>query len=147
MQLPLIDRLAATRSYPFIGFALAVTLMPLLNAAISLAVENKIPFFMDSIFTAVSAAVWGAWPGVVTAIMTNVLIEVVNGFPGVHLPFAICGVATAIIVSAFARRKAYQSLLSSILCIATVTLANSLLGALIATFVFGGGTRSNIDDI
>lgn len=126
---------------------LAATILPLLNCLIGLAVKDRIPFFMDSIFTAIAAAVWGPWQGIATAVMTNVLFEAEGGFTGTNLPFALCGVATALVVSAFVRARAYEGPFRTILCIAAVTLANSLLGAMIATFVFGGGTRSNIDDI
>jgi energy-coupling factor transport system substrate-specific component len=139
--------LRASTSRTALTMLLAATLLPLLNCLIGLAVKDKIPFFMDSIFTAISAAVWGPWQGIATAIMTNALFEVVDGFTGTNMPFALCGIATALIVSAFVRRRAYEGPFRSIICIVAVTLANSLLGALIATFVFGGGTRSNIDDI
>jgi energy-coupling factor transport system substrate-specific component len=132
---------------PLLGLVLCATLLPLLNILFGLAAQDRVPFFMDSIFTAVAAALWGPWQGVATAVITNGMQEVLFGFTGNNLPFAICGVATALIVAAFVRTGHYRSLLGSILCIALVTLANSLLGALIATFLFGGGTRSNIDEI
>jgi energy-coupling factor transport system substrate-specific component len=142
-----IDLLRASNDHPILTMVVSATLLPLLNGFIGLAVKDKIPFFMDSIFTAIAAAVWGPWQGIATALMTNVFFELTGGFTGTNLPFALCGAATALIVAAFVRAGGYKGPLGAILCIASVTLANSLLGALIATFVFGGGTHSNIDDI
>lgn len=127
--------------------ALSLTILPLANCLIGLAVKDRIPFFMDSILTAVAAAVFGPWQGLAAAIMTNALFEATGGFTGTNLPFALCGMATALIVSAFVRAGRHKGVLGSILCVSAVTLANSLLGALIATLVFGGGTHSNIDDV
>ncbi len=139
--------LAALKARPLLGLLVSATLLPLLNALLGLAIKDRLPFFMDSIFTAVAAAVLGPWQGMVTALVTNVFQELFLGFTGTYLPFAICGVATALIVALFARSARYWNPLGFILCVALVTLANSLLGALVATFVFGGGSRSNIDGI
>jgi len=142
-----IDLLRASKDHRVLTMAISATLMPLANVLVGLAVKDRLPFFMDSIFTAVAAAVWGPWQGLATAVMTNAFFEVPGGFNGTNLPFAVCGVATALIVWAFVRSGHHRGPLGSILCVAAVTLANSLLGALVATFVFGGGTRSNIDDV
>jgi energy-coupling factor transport system substrate-specific component len=147
MHYRFIDLLRFLKARPALTLILSLSLLPLLNGLIGLAVKDKLPFFMDSIFTAIAAALWGPWQGMATALMTNVFFEATGGFSGSNLPFAACGMATALIVSAFARAERFRGVLGSILCIAAVTLANSLLGSLIATFVFGGGTRSNIDDV
>lgn len=139
--------LAALKARPLLSLLVSATLLPFLNALIGLVIKDRIPFFMDSIFTAVAAAVFGPWQGIATALFTNVFQELMLGFTGTNLPFAVCGVATALIVAGFVRADRYRSPLGSILCIALVTLANSLLGALVATLVFGGGSRSNIDGI
>ncbi len=118
-----------------------------MNALLSLAARDKVPFFLDSILTAVSAAVFGLPYGLATALLTNGWHEVFDGFPGFHFPFAICGFATALIVDAFVRTGRYRGMLAWSLCVGAVTLANSVLGALIAAFVFNGATRMNLDNI
>jgi len=139
--------LVAIRQRPGLAMALSLTIFPLANALLSLAARDVLPLFLDSIFTAIAAAVFGPWHGIVVAVLTNGWNEVFDGFSGLHILFAVCGVATAIIVSAFVRSGRYRSTLSWSLCIGSVTLANSLLGALIAAFVYGGGTRMNLDNI
>jgi energy-coupling factor transport system substrate-specific component len=139
-----LGRLARNRP---LGWVLSATLFPLLNAFLSLAARHRIPFFMDSIFTALAAAVFGPWQGLLVAFLTNVGHEAFSGFSGVQLPFAICGMATALIVSGYVGRGRYRNPLNAVLCVAVVAFANSLLGAAIATWVFGGGTGVNVDAI
>jgi len=138
--------LSVTR-HPIRAWALSITVFPLANALLSLAARDVVPLFLDSIFTAIAAAVFGPWHGMVVAVLTNGWNEVFDGFSGLHILFAVCGMATALIVSAFVHSGRYRGSLSWGLCIGAVTLSNSLLGALIAAFVYGGGTRMNLDNI
>jgi len=138
--------LAVSRK-PALAWGLAIVVFPLANALLSLAARDSLPLFLDSIFTAIAAAVLGPWHGIATAALTNGWNEALDGFPWVHLPFAVCGIATALIVRAFVASGKYRGALPVSLCIGAVTLANALLGALIAAFVYGGGTRMNIDNI
>jgi len=132
---------------PLLGWALSATALPFLNAAINFAARERLPFFLDSIFTAFAAALLGPLQGILVALLTNLLQEAVRGFPWLHLPFAVCGAATALIVWAFVRGGRYWNALAICLCVGAVALANSILGASIAFFVYGGATRMNIDNI
>ncbi len=124
---------------------LAVLLFPAINLGLNeLILKTSVPLFLDSIFTA-CAAVLGLPFGMLTAVLTNFYAEILHGFPGRHLPFALCGIATALIVWAMCRKKMLRTPLHFLLGTISVALANSVLGAIIATFVFGGGTGSNID--
>ncbi len=105
----------------------------------------SLPFFFDSIATAVVAATMGLVPGFVVALGTNMLIEVFMGFPWTNVPFALCGMATAVIVWVFVRRGAFNNIGNVLLASLLVALANSLLGATIATFVYGGVTGVGVD--
>jgi len=135
------------KSRPPFAWMICIIPFPLLNALLSLAARDRVPFFLDSIFTAVAAAVFGLPYGLATALLTNGWHEVFDGFSGFHLPFALCGFATALIVDAFVRSGRYRGMLAWSLCVGAVTLANSVLGALIAAFVFNGATRMNLDNI
>ncbi|MBU8914380.1 MAG: hypothetical protein KOO61_10185 [Spirochaetales bacterium] len=105
----------------------------------------SLPFFFDSIGTAVVAATVGLVPGLVVAIGTNALIEVLNGFPWIHLPFAVCGMATAVIIWAFVRKNAFGNIGTVLLVSLLVAFANSILGGVIASFVYGGVTGVGVD--
>lgn len=130
-----------------LGWLLSATAFPLLNAALSLAARHSLPLFLDSIFTALAAALLGPLQALLVAFLTNLGHEALNGFSGLHLPFALCGAATALVVAAFAGSERRTSPLGACLCVGAVTLANAVLGAAIAVFVYGGATRMNIDNI
>jgi len=132
---------------PLLSWALSILVFPLVNALLSLAARDTLPLFLDSIFTAIAAAIFSPWHGLVVAVLTNGWNEAFDGFSGLHILFAVCGAATALVVSAFVRSGHYRSSLSWGLCVGAVTLFNSLLGALIAAFVYGGGTKMNLDNI
>lgn len=105
----------------------------------------NLPLFLDTIGTATTAAVLGTLPGLVTALFTNLLFELLYGFPLIHYPFALCGLATALIVGLMAKYGCFSTLLHAVIATVLVTLANSLLGATIAAFVFSGVTGVGID--
>jgi energy-coupling factor transport system substrate-specific component len=108
----------------------------------------KSPIFMDSLFTAVAGALYGPWAGIFTGLGTNLLIEGVMGFPGIHWPFALCNMATGLIVGIMAKRERnFLFGLNVTLTIVMVVIANSLLGTLIAIFVFSGDTEVSLDFI
>ena len=128
------------------AWALALCVFPLANAGLNhLVLETSWPLFLDSIFTALSAAAFGLLPGLATAVLTNGAIELFNGFPGTHFPFAICGMATAWIVAHAVKKGRFDTSLQAAAVLLAVALANALLGALVAVFVFGGYTDVNID--
>ncbi len=56
-----------------------------------------LPLFMDSIFTAIGAALFGTLPGVITGVLANPAMDLGYGLNGQHAPFAVCSVAAALI--------------------------------------------------
>jgi len=124
---------------------LAALILPAINAGLNrLILTTPIPLFLDSIGTGV-AAVMGLPYGLVTALATNLMEEALTGFTWTHFPFAICGMATALIIWWMARTNRANTPLQFIYGTFLVALANSVLGALVAVFLFGGGTGTNID--
>lgn len=106
------------------------------------------PLFLDSIGTAVAAALWGLGPGSVTAVVGQLGMEAVLGLEtagGTAWPFVVCGLATAALVATFVRSGHFRTLGEVALVTALVTLANAVLGSLVATFAFGGVTLHESD--
>ena len=132
---------------PIAAWLLSATIFPIANVLLSRVARDTLPLFLDSIFTAIAAAIFGPWHGILVAVLTNGFYEAFEGFPGLYIPYAVCGAATALIVWAFVRSGRYRSALAWGLCIGAVTLATSLLGALIASYVYGGATGMNFDNI
>ena len=113
--------------------------LSLVNTALNL------PFFLDAIGTAVAAATLGLVPALIVAVGTNALFEVAYGFTLTHLPFAICGIATVLVVRGFLRAGWFASVGQALLVSLAVAFANAVLGAVIAAFLFGGITGVGVD--
>ena len=105
----------------------------------------KLPFFFDSIATATIATLFGPIPGVILGLLTNLFQEVINGFEGIYYPWGLCGASTGLIVGLMARSNKFSRPLHAFLATLFVTLSNSILGSIIATFMFGGITGVQID--
>lgn len=98
------------------------------------------PLFYDSIGTAIVAALFGTVPGIITALITHGLMEVFNSFSGEFYPFVICNIATAIVVGTMVSRRRFCRLHHAILTVLLVTIANAVLGTIVATYLFSGVT-------
>lgn len=105
----------------------------------------NLPFFLDSIGTAIAAAVVALPAGIAVAIATNLIQEIVHSAGGTAWPFALCGIATVLIVHAFVRADRFATIGDAILVSLLVAIANAVLGGIIATFVFGGLTGVGLD--
>ncbi len=120
--------------------ALAINVgLSLVNTALNL------PFFLDAIGTAVAAAALGLVPALIVAVGTNVLFELVYGLTLTHLPFAICGIATVLIIRGFIRIGWFDAVGHALIVSLAVAFANAVLGAVVAAFLFGGITGVGID--
>lgn len=120
----------------------------LINAATSwLNMALHSPLYFDSICTAVVAALAGPLPGVATGLVTHLFMEAFHGFSGAFIPFVLCNMATGLIVGLFARRRSPKGPLGPMACALAVTLANAIIGGMVAYFVFGGRTNHGSDNL
>jgi energy-coupling factor transport system substrate-specific component len=133
--------IALFRARPLWVVVAAVIVAGLLNAGL-VAVNTLVflPLFFDSIFTACTGALFGWLPGMLAGAWTNLAYEIMFGFPMTMLPFAICNMSTGVIIGVMAGRGQFRSGLNALVAVLLVTASNSILGALIATFVYGGIT-------
>lgn len=126
----------------------AVTAAILLNGILSYMNDSLgLPIFMDSIFTIMTAALFGLWPSVIVGLLTNTFIEVLNGFPGTYLAFTPVNLFTALITSFFVYKKLFETPTQAFWLIIVLALINSISGALIVSFFFGGFTNLSMDNI
>jgi energy-coupling factor transport system substrate-specific component len=105
------------------------------------------PLFLDSIFTAIGAAVLGPWAGIGIGLVTNFSMEPVYGMTGLYWPFSACNMATGLVVGLMSRNGAFSRGWHASLAVLAVTFANALLGGFIANLVFSGDTGVQIDRI
>ena len=87
-----------------------------------------IPLFMDTIFTVAITFYYGLAPGLVVAVLYNVLAAIVRlergiGFQPFNMLFGICGALIALVTWIFARRKAEFKISATITCLYLVLIA------------------------
>lgn len=110
----------------------------LLNSLFGL-VTNKmgLPFYFDSVFTIVAIFTIGLAPGLLIAILTNLLLSILNIVP---FPFVACHISTAIITFFMSKNK--KLTLTTAIWIGTIiAFSNGVIGSYIALFVFNGITK------
>lgn len=105
------------------------------------------PIFLDSAFTIMIAALFGLWPAMAVGLLTNCFIELLNGFPGIYWPFTIVNLITALTTSIFVIRKKFENSTNAFWLIIVLSVLNSLVGALLVTFLFGGYTNLSMDNM
>ncbi len=105
----------------------------------------NLPFFFDSIWTATVAALFGPIPGIIVGLFMNTFQELIYGFPLIHYPFGLCGATTGLIIGLMSLKNKFETLFHAVIASLLVTLSNSILGAIIATYMFGGITGVPID--
>ena len=128
------------KSTPLFVVSIVMTSLAL-NCLLSVINEGlALPFFFDSIGTAVAAVTVGLVPALIVAVGTNALFELIYSGGGIHIPFA-----TVLILRAFRRSRSFQTIGHALLASLAVALANAVLGGLIAGYVFGGVTGVGID--
>jgi energy-coupling factor transport system substrate-specific component len=128
--------------------AAAILLGGLANALLDIAnIKIGSPFFFDSIFTALSGALFGPLAGALCGLSTHIYLEALHGWDGTWILFVPCNMATGLIVGFFARRGHFETIAAAITCAVSVTLANAVLGALIAYLFFGSITSHPSDDL
>lgn len=126
----------------------AIALAILLNGVFSYTNDHfGLPIFMDSIFTIMTAALFGFWPSFIVGILTNSFLEVINGLPGNYFPFTIVNLLSAIITSLFVNHKRFETATHAFWLIIILSLVNALTGTLIAIFFFGGYTQLSLDNM
>ena len=109
----------------------------------------EFPLFMDTIGTLLSTALWGFWPGAVTAAATHLLMEALRGITGANfnLPWVICSFSSVITLSLMIRFNLFNTFIHAVLATILVTFANSITGAVVATLFFSGITIHPVDYI
>src|SRR6056297_3232631 len=65
----------------------------------------EFPLFFDTIGTLLSTALWGFWPGAVSAVSTHLLQEALRGVTGalLNFPWMICSLSSVITLSLLIR--------------------------------------------
>ncbi|MBN2655549.1 MAG: hypothetical protein JXR86_00710 [Spirochaetales bacterium] len=126
----------------------AVVLAVVLNGIFSFLNDlAHLPIFLDSLFTVITTALFGLWPGLAVGLLSNSFIEFLNGFPGIYLPFTVVNMLTALVTAGFVYSKRFETATNAFWLIIILAVVNSLSGALIVTVLFGGYTDLSMDSM
>lgn len=126
-----------------------IAIMIPLGVAINLvggqvAAKLALPLYMDSIGTAIVAAVMGPFVGAVSGVLYNVIGALINGNM-LSIMFGICNIATAFIVGFMAKSGKFTTWVHAVVATILVALANAIMGAPIAVVVYGGIQGGGVD--
>ena len=119
-----------------------IAIMIPLGVAINLvggqvASKLALPLYMDSIGTAIVAAVMGPWVGAVSGVLYNVISALISGNM-LSVMFGLCNIATAFIIGFMAKSGKFTTWVHAVVATILVALANAIMGAPIAVVVYGG---------
>jgi hypothetical protein len=103
------------------------------------------PLFLDSTFTIIFAALYGPAVGFWTATMSTLFSEALLGFDGSNFAFMLCGICAAAIVGILSRRGLLSTFPQALVCSIFVGLIDSVVGALIDTYLYRGNSGREID--
>jgi len=107
-----------------------------------LASTLKLPVFLDTIGTILTAAILGPWWGALTGGLSNVLASLQSPMDAW---FAIVNILVGLIVGFASRRFGFQKLPVVLIVGAILAVVAPLVGTVIATYVYGGLTGGGID--
>ena len=103
-----------------------------------------LPLYMDSIGTAIVAAVMGPWVGAVSGVLYNVISALISGNM-LSVMFGLCNIATAFIIGFMAKSGKFTTWVHAVVATILVALANAIMGAPIAVVVYGGIQGGGVD--
>jgi len=127
---------------------LAIIISIALNGILGkICINLQLPLFLDSIFTILTAALFGLWPAILIGLLTNLFLETITGFSGLYYPFALAGIITAITTALFINKKKFEIPLHAFWLIILLSVLNAITGSVIVTLLYGGFSNSPIDYI
>ncbi|MFA7620256.1 MAG: ECF transporter S component [Aminobacteriaceae bacterium] len=103
----------------------------------------KLPIFMDSIGTVLSAILMGPWIGMLTGLCTNLIWGLLTG--PVAAAFAPVAMVIGFVAGMLARKGMFRSPLFVIISGVIVTVFVTLVATPIRTYLFAGVTGSGAD--
>lgn len=103
----------------------------------------KLPLFLDSTGTILSAAILGPIVGGLTGFTSNLILGVTHN--PVNIPFSIVNAIIGVTAGIIVKKYGFSGIKSLLLCIIFVSILSALSGAVVAFYVFGGVTGAKID--
>ncbi len=102
----------------------------------------KLPIFLDTIGTILSAAILGPWWGALTGGLTNIIMSLQNPM---DMWFAIVNIVIGLIVGFVSMKFGFQKWLVVLVTGIIIAVVAPIIGTTIATYVYGGLTGGGLD--
>jgi energy-coupling factor transport system substrate-specific component len=103
----------------------------------------KLPIFLDSIGTMLSAVLLGPWLGALTGLLSNVFQGLLTD--PVSIPFGLVNAVIGIVVGFLAKSRGFTDYVTPLLAGLILAILAPIIGAPIAVYLFGGVTGGGID--
>jgi len=103
----------------------------------------KLPIFLDSIGTMLSAVLLGPWLGALTGILSNVFSGIFTN--PIEIPFGLVNGVIGLIVGFIALKRGFEDYVTPLIVGLILSVAAPLVGTPIAVYLFGGLTGGGVD--
>lgn len=133
----------AQRRFSSLSLALIVMCIAINMIGGQLASMLKLPIFLDSIGTFISAILLGPWIGLLTGLLTNLLWGLLTD--PIAAAFAPVAMVIGLVAGWLARAGWFRTLPKVIVSGVIITLAVTLVAVPLRTWLFGGVTGSGAD--
>lgn len=126
---------------------LLVTLIPVgigVNIVGGLLAQTlKLPIFLDSIGTMLTAVILGPWIGALTGFLSNLLQGLFTD--PVNIPFGIVNAVIGLVVGFLALRRGFEDYVTPLIAGLILSVLAPIIGTPIAVYLFGGVTGGGVD--
>lgn len=126
---------------------LLVTLIPVgigVNIVGGLLAQTlKLPIFLDSIGTILTAVILGPWIGALTGFLSNLLQGLFTD--PVNIPFGIVNAVIGIVVGFLALKRGFEDYVTPLIAGLILSVLAPIIGTPIAVYLFGGVTGGGVD--
>lgn len=108
-----------------------------------LAQTLKLPIFLDSIGTMLTAVILGPWIGALTGFLSNLLQGLFTD--PVNIPFGIVNAVIGLVVGFLALRRGFEDYVTPLIAGLILSVLAPIIGTPIAVYLFGGVTGGGVD--
>lgn len=108
-----------------------------------LAQTLKLPIFLDSIGTILSAVMLGPWLGALTGLLSNVIQGLFTD--PINIPFGIVNAVIGLVVGYLALKRGFEDYVTPLLAGLILAILAPIIGTPIAVYLFGGVTGGGVD--
>ena len=133
------SKLKATYISILIPLAVAINLI-----GGQIALQLKLPLYLDAIGTVILSAIMGPWIGAISGLLSSFITSLISGNL-LDTLFGLCNVATALIIGFMARAGLFKKIWHIVVATILVSLANAIIGSPLGIVVYGGIQGSGVD--